>query len=679
MTRQTTPDDILSSLGDVSQETDIVATVMGKPASDALFDKFGSIAIFGDFQPPAAVTTYPGTPIMIRLDWLKDNPYQPRQTYTGIEELAENIHVNGLLQAPVARERQGFYQLAFGHRRLRAYRHLAAQIGGEWRSMPVIVRPLTDEEMARHAWSENHNREDVSAVEEARLFQRMIDDFGLTQQEIADDVGKSRSAVANTLRLLQLPEQAQTLIETGKITERHGRELLRLVGAPKWIQAFISSLADDLVRGDVRPVSQLKGNIDQYIRQNGVLMPLEPINAPDRYNEKKQVLPPAWGWEFAPKSPSVLGPCRGCASLVHFGGDPAPRCVNSDCHSAKERIWTDNERERQRVAALAAANAAAAAAPAPAQGQRKQQTTDLTAPRTIERIEQASYGISFFRQGDSIAPAALIEHGLCGKEQCECWCLARFNSSSYRPVDVEKYVRPDPVNAPEVAYACKSAQTLAARRRRLDAIVEPAKAEAENQRRADLASQTKATKELLREFITDTTPQSLASSPTIVARLLRNLSNAADVKTLAEKPLWQLWEDIFWWLAEHQCKRGEWEDAKYVDRWHVDEAEKWIAKIRTEIKDTVPAGRPRQPGPGASQKTNWQDGWDDDDETIWCDAIASGFYLDVEHSNIDRPRVLLRAIEQISNTGDDKAFRGVCWRRYNQLTNEGEPPHDPTD
>lgn len=651
MTRQPTPDDIL---GDVSQETDLVELVMGKPVD--------------------AVTTYPGTPIMIRLDWLKDNPYQPRQTYTGIEELAENIRVNGLLQAPVARERQGFYQLAFGHRRLRAYRQLAAQIGGEWRSMPVIVRPLTDEEMARHAWSENHNREDVSAVEEARLFQRMIDDFGLTQQEIADDVGKSRSAVANTLRLLQLPEQAQTLIETGKITERHGRELLRLAGAPKWIQAFISSLADDLVRGDVRPVSQLKGNIDQYIRQNGVLMPLEPINAPDRYDEKKKVLPPAWGWEFAPKSPAVLGPCRGCASLVHFGGDPAPRCVNSDCHAAKERIWTDNERERQRVAALAAVNVAAA--PAPATGSSAAQNDKPTAlPKIIEKIEQQSYGINLFRQGDSTAPAALLEHGLCGKDQCECFCLARFQTYSYRQDDVEKYVRPDPINAPTVAYACKSAQTLAGRRRRLDAIVEPAKAEAENQRRADLASQTKLTKELLKEFIADTTPQSLASSPTIVARLLHNLSATADVKTLAEKPLWQLWEEIFWWVAERQCKRSEWEDAKYVDRWHADEAEKWIAKIRTEIKDTVPAGRPRQPGPGDSQKTNWQDGWDDDDETAWRHSWLNGFFAQGNPNAITRPRVLLRAIE----VTDAKAFRGKLWHRYNQLTNEGETPHDPVE
>lgn len=652
-----------------------MATVMGKPASDAIFDNFGSIALFGDSQPPAAVTTYPGTPIMIRLDWLKDNPYQPRQTYTGIEELAENISVNGLLQAPVARERQGFYQLAFGHRRLRAYRHLAAQIGGEWRSMPVIVRPLTDEEMARHAWSENHNREDVSAVEEARLFQRMIDDFGLTQQEIADDVGKSRSAVANTLRLLQLPEQAQTLIETGKITERHGRELLRLVGAPKWLKKHLDDLADDQRGGlnDVKTVSDLKRQIDQYIKLNGIFMPEEPIDAPDRYDDKRKHLPPAWGWEYAPKSPDVVGPCRKCPQLVHFGGEPAPRCTNGTCHAAKERIWTDNERERQRVAALAAVNVAAA--PAPATGSSAAQNDKPTAlPKIIEKIEQQSYGINLFRQGDSMAPAALLEHGLCGKDQCECFCLARLQTYSYRPVDIEKYVRPDPINAPEVAYACKSGQTLAARRRRLEAIVDPAKAEAENERRAQLSKETRDTKELLREFWSETGPDGLMLSEKVLQSILVRVSPMSNDgykgKTLAE-----LWDKVFWSLAEYACKQVDWHGSDRVDRWCVDLAEKWTAQIRAEIAAVggLPAAPPaHQPGPGDSQKTNWQAGWDDDDETVWCAAIASGFYLDVEHSNIDRPRVLLRAIEQISNTGDDKAFRGFCWRRYNQLTNEGD-------
>jgi ParB family chromosome partitioning protein len=677
MTRQPTPDDIL---GDVSQETtdDIVATVMGKPPGEAMFDNFGSIAIFGDFQLPPAGATYPGTPIMIRLDWLKDNPYQPRQTYTGIEDLAENIRVNGLLQAPVARERQGFYQLAFGHRRLRAYRQLAAQHGGEWRSMPVIVRPLTDEEMARHAWSENHNREDVSAVEEARLFQRMIDDFGLTQQEIADDVGKSRSAVANTLRLLQLPEQAQTLIENGKITERHGRELLRLAGAPKWLKKHLDDLIDDQRNGlnEVKTVSDLKRQIDQYIKLNGVFMPEDPIVDPDRYDKKKH-LPPAWGWEYAPKSPDVVGPCRKCPQLVHFGGDPAPRCTNGTCHAAKERIWTDNERERQRLAALAVVNAAAAAAPAPATGQRKPQA-EPAAPRAIEKIEHQGYGVNFFRQADSTAPAALLEHGLCGKDQCECFCLARIQTYSYRDTDLDKYVRPDPVNAPEIGYACKSAQTLAARRRRLEAIVEPAKAEAENDRRAQLSKETRDTKELLREFWSETGPDGLMLSKKVLQSILVRLSPMSNDgykgKTLAE-----LWDKVFWSLAEYACKTADWQDSARLERWDKESAEKWIAQIRAEIDAAgrLPAAPPaHQPGPGDSQKTGWENDWDEEDEKAWRRAWLNGFFAQGNPDTIARPRVLLRAIEE--STADTKLVRGALWRRYNQLTNEGDP-HDPTD
>ena len=548
MTRKATPTDLL----DVSQET---------PVSNLLVDIFGE-------EPAVPVFNYHDVSEMVPLDVIDDNPYQPRVRYNGIDELAENIRQNGLLQPPGGRRlNNGRVQLAFGHRRLRAYRTLREAYGLDWGRMPVVIRSMADDSMAKCAWSENHNREDVSPIEEARLFQRMIDDFGVTQQEIADDVGKSRPAVANTLRLLQLPEGAQTLIDSGIITERHGRELLRLVGAPTWLQKHLADLIDDQRRGDVKTVSDLKRQIDQYIKLNGVFMPDEPIDAPDRYDDKAKHLPPAWGWEYTPKSPDVVGPCRACPQLVHFGGDPAPRCTNGVCYQKKKDIWTDNERERQRLAALAAVNAAAAAAPAPATGQRRSaQASEPAAPRVIEKIEHQGYGVNFFRQGDSTAPAALLEHGLCGKDQCECFCLARIQTYSYRDTDLDKYVRPDPVGAPEIGYACKSAQTLAARRRRLEAIVEPAKAEAENDRRAQLSKETRDTKELLREFWSETGPDGLMRSVKVLQSILVRVSPASNNgykgKTLAE-----LWDKVFWSLAEYACKQVDWHDSDRVERW----------------------------------------------------------------------------------------------------------------
>lgn len=643
MARQATPD----LLGDVSQETtDVVATVMGTSRAGMY---------------------YAGTSILVRLDLLRDNPYQPRQTYTGIEELAENIRLNGLLQPPVARSVKGHYELAFGHRRLRAYHHLASQYGQDWDRMPIIVRQLSDDEMARNAWSENHNREDVSAVEEARLFQRMMNDFGLTQQEIADDIGKSRSAVANTLRLLQLPAEAQAMIDAGEITERHGRELLRLIGAPTWLHVQLSQLLDDKKRGvDVRTVSQFKREIDNFIRINGILMPLEPITVPNQYGNNVKHNPPTWGWEYAPKSPDVIGPCRNCHQSVHFGGDPAPRCTNSKCYQTKDRIWTDHERERQRAAALAAANVAPVT-PAPA----AHAVEARAAPRTMEKIENASYGIYTFRTGDPTAPLELIKHGLCGKDQCHCFCLTRLDRYQTSVSQREQYARPDPENAPDIVYACSSGITLAARRRRLEAIVEPDKAQAKNERRAQLSKQTRDTKELLREFWAEIGPNGLMRSPTFVSELLIRMSPYAN-DGYKSSSLADLWDKLFWILAKNACQKSEWLDNDRVDRWHMDLAEKWTAKIYSEIGEIgagggLPTARAaHQPGPGDSQLTNWQEGWDDEDETTWRDSWKNGFFAQGNPDAITRPRVLLRAIE----TSDEKTVRGALWRRYNQLQAE---------
>lgn len=157
---------------------------------------------------------------------------------TAIAELAESIRAHGIIQPVVVRPgEKGRYQLVAGERRLQAAR--AAGLS----QVPAIVRDLRDQESLEIALVENLQREDISALDAARAYRRLIDEFDLSQEEVAARVGKSRSAVANTLRLLNLPTGVQGRIEDGSLTEGHARALLSLPNA-----ALQSLVADEIVR-----------------------------------------------------------------------------------------------------------------------------------------------------------------------------------------------------------------------------------------------------------------------------------------------------------------------------------------------------------------------------------------------------------------------------------------------
>jgi ParB family transcriptional regulator, chromosome partitioning protein len=152
------------------------------------------------------------------------NPYQPRLHFdeTALTELAESIRHHGVIQPIIVRPAGNGYQVIAGERRLRA----ALRLGlGE---IPAIVRPYTDEQALEAALIENLQRADISVVETARAYQRLADEFFYTQGEIALRTGKSRAAVANTIRLLQLPEAILEQIERGDLSEGHARALLGL-------------------------------------------------------------------------------------------------------------------------------------------------------------------------------------------------------------------------------------------------------------------------------------------------------------------------------------------------------------------------------------------------------------------------------------------------------------------
>lgn len=152
------------------------------------------------------------------------NPYQPREIFdeTAIEELAASIREKGLLQPLLVRPAANGYQLIAGERRFRA-----AQRAGLDR-VPITIREADDVEALELALIENLQRENLNPVEEARAYKRLGDEFQLSQEDIATRVGKTRSAVTNSMRLLQLPPEVLAQLESGELSAGHGRSLLGL-------------------------------------------------------------------------------------------------------------------------------------------------------------------------------------------------------------------------------------------------------------------------------------------------------------------------------------------------------------------------------------------------------------------------------------------------------------------
>lgn len=154
------------------------------------------------------------------------NPFQPRREFSEEElaDLAASIRENGLLQPVVVRSVEGEgetrWELVAGERRWRAVQRLG------WAEVPVLVRDLDDRAMLVVALVENLQRAELSPLEEAIGYQRLIEEFQLTQQDVADAVGRNRSTIANSLRLLQLPASVRSLLAGGELTAGHARALL---------------------------------------------------------------------------------------------------------------------------------------------------------------------------------------------------------------------------------------------------------------------------------------------------------------------------------------------------------------------------------------------------------------------------------------------------------------------
>ena len=161
-------------------------------------------------------------PVEIPISRIKGNPYQPRQRVEqhALEQLAASIAVHGVLQPVLVTETLDGYQLVAGERRVRA-----AQLAGLDR-VPAIVRQMAAKDQLAIAIVENIQRADLNAMEEAHAYRQLADEFKLTQDEIATRVGRARSTVANTLRLLDLEPAVQQALSEGDITEGHARSLV---------------------------------------------------------------------------------------------------------------------------------------------------------------------------------------------------------------------------------------------------------------------------------------------------------------------------------------------------------------------------------------------------------------------------------------------------------------------
>ncbi len=192
----------------------------------------------------------------IALSLIKPNPYQPRRTFNEekLKELASSIETHGVLQAVVvtkAVDEDGYYLVA-GERRCRA-----AKLAN-LKSVPAIVKEIDKSTMLEIALIENLQREDLNPVEEAQAYRKLMEDYSYTQEELAKRLGKSRSSVANSVRLLVLPEKVLGHLEKGEITAGQVRPLLSLDSPDLQLEAALKIIKDGLTAREVEKLTSAK-------------------------------------------------------------------------------------------------------------------------------------------------------------------------------------------------------------------------------------------------------------------------------------------------------------------------------------------------------------------------------------------------------------------------------------
>lgn len=191
--------------------------------------------------------------VFLKISDIEPNRDQPRKDFNeeALRELADSIATHGVLQPLLVRPLAGGgYQLVAGERRWRASRMAGLS------EVPVVIREMTDSEMTQIALIENLQREDLNSVEEALGYKSLMDAYNLTQDEVAKAVGKSRPAVANVMRLLNLPEEIQDMLKEGEISAGHARALLGIADKENMIEIAKSIASQDLTVRDVERLAK---------------------------------------------------------------------------------------------------------------------------------------------------------------------------------------------------------------------------------------------------------------------------------------------------------------------------------------------------------------------------------------------------------------------------------------
>lgn len=194
--------------------------------------------------------------LAIPVEKIRRNPYQPRENFDPekLDELASSIKVHGIIEPlVVSKDGDGSYELISGERRLRAAKKAGLL------AVPVVIKELARRDKLEVAIIENIQREDLNPMERAKSYQRLVDEFRYTQEDVAKRVGKSRESTANSLRLLKLPAKIQEYLQTGKLSEGHAKILLGITGSDKQLEYAEIILRDRLtVRQLVESTSQSK-------------------------------------------------------------------------------------------------------------------------------------------------------------------------------------------------------------------------------------------------------------------------------------------------------------------------------------------------------------------------------------------------------------------------------------
>ena len=199
------------------------------------------------------------SPVLIKVTQIDPNKGQPRKNFNeeALNELASSIKRHGMIQPVIVRKRDDRYELIAGERRWRA-----ARIAG-LKEIPAIIREYSDSEISEIALIENIQREDLTPIEEAKAYKTLIEEYGITQEELSSRISKSRASIANTMRLLKLNENVQAMVEEGLLSAGHARALLGLEDEESQLKAAGEVIKGDLSVRDTEKLVKAKKNPPQ--------------------------------------------------------------------------------------------------------------------------------------------------------------------------------------------------------------------------------------------------------------------------------------------------------------------------------------------------------------------------------------------------------------------------------